>query len=81
MLNKHFSKHGAEFGYSIKKESLAGAQNFIHSDDPKIEIKYRSNGDTVYYSESTNEFVVVDENDIIRTYFKPTHGRYYFDNE
>ena len=77
---RHFRRHASEFGFSTKEEYLAGAQTFICSNNPQIEVKFRENGDTLLYLASTNEFAVVTKDDIIRTYFKPSSGRDYFDH-
>jgi hypothetical protein len=77
-LESHFEKHGAEFGYNTPDEYLDGARRLI-SDQAGVETFTRSNGDILYYLESTNEFCVVSSNGTIRTYFKPQTGRSYWE--
>lgn len=69
-LTEHFEKHGAEVGASTEEEYLAMANAVINNPDSlsKIETDDGDN-DTVYYLESTREFVVVSEDGYIRTYY------------
>ena len=39
----------------------------------------KEDGDFVYYLEDTNEFVVLSKDGYIRTYFRPSGGKKYFD--
>ena len=41
----------------------------------------KEDGDTVYYVEATNEFVVLSTDGYIRTYFLPDSGKRYFDRQ
>ncbi len=80
LLNQHFQKHGNEFSYSTKEEYEAGASAVINN--PKALHKTESkDGDDVYYVEDTNEFVVLSTDGYIRTYFKPSGGKSYYDRK
>ena len=80
LLAQHFQKHGNEFSYSTKEEYEAGASAVINN--PKALHKTESeDGDDVYYVEDTNEFVVLSTDGYIRTYFKPSGGKSYYDRK
>jgi hypothetical protein len=74
-LTKHFIKHGDEFGYATEQEYLQGAQDLTTS-GPQDGVLSRiaSDGDTVYFKPSTDEFASVSSNNVLRTYFKPNPG-------
>ena len=79
-LDEHFAKHGSEFDYETAEEYLAGANRVIN--DPNSLYKTEAeDGDHIYYLESTNEFVVVSTDGYIRTYFRPSAGKDYFDRQ
>ncbi len=79
-LDEHFEKHGSEFDYNNADEYLAGANRVIN--DPNSLYKTEAeDGDHIYYLESTNEFVVVSTDGYIRTYFRPSAGKAYFDRQ
>jgi hypothetical protein len=77
-LSSHFKKHGSEFGFISEDEYLAGAQKFVSTEGNEgVLTKVRNNGDRIIYNPITNEFAVVSDNGVIRTYFKPdplSHG-------
>ena len=80
ILTQHFQKHGNEFSYDTKEEYQAGASAVINN--PKTLHKTESeDGDDVYYVEDTNEFVVLSTDGYIRTYFKPSGGKSYYDRK
>ena len=80
LLTQHFQKHGNEFSYDTKEEYEAGASAVINN--PKALHKTESkDGDDVYYVEDTNEFVVLSTDGYIRTYFKPSGGKSYYDRK
>ncbi|MBR4627625.1 MAG: hypothetical protein IKO47_08010 [Ruminococcus sp.] len=83
-LSEHFSKHGSEFaddfGYKTAAEYEKGASDVINNPDALF--KYEAeDGDGVYYLEATNEFVILSTDGYIRTYFRPSGGRSYFDRQ
>lgn len=79
-LEEHFAKHGEEFEYETADEYLAGANRVINAPDSLYKTE-SEDGDHIYYLESTNEFVVVSTDGYIRTYFKPSAGKAYFDRQ
>lgn len=83
-LEQHFDKHGGEFGdefgYSTAADYEAGASSVIN--DPSSLYKTEAeDGDGVYYIEETNEFVILSTDGYIRTYFRPSAGKKYFDRQ
>lgn len=83
-LSEHFSKHGGEFtkdfGYKTAAEYEKGASDVINNPDALF--KYEAeDGDGVYYLEATNEFVILSKDGYIRTYFRPSKGKEYFDRQ
>ena len=79
-LQEHFEKHGDEFEYATAEEYQQGAGNVINSPNALHKIE-KEDGDDVYYLEETNEFVILSSNGHIRTYFKPSDGKEYFDRQ
>ena len=80
LLNQHFEKHGGEFDYTNTDEYVQGANRVINDERTLHKIE-AEDGDDVYYLEETNEFVVVSTDGYLRTYFKPSAGRKYFDRQ
>lgn len=79
-LESHFSKHGGEFDYSNKEEYLKGANKVISSSEA-LHKNEAEDGDDVYYLEDTNELVIVSTDGYIRTYFKPSGGKDYYNRQ
>src|SRR5690606_15850533 len=81
-LDDHYVKHvirQKEFGNISKEEYLRRAQELVTSEPGgDILVKRRSNGDRLFYNQRTNEFAVLTEDGIIRTFFKPRDGIDYF---
>jgi len=83
-LNQHFEKHGDEFSgdfnYQTAEDYEKGASDVINN--PEALFKYESDdGDSVYYIENTNEFVILSTDGYIRTYFRPSSGIKYFNKQ
>ncbi|MBQ9519683.1 MAG: hypothetical protein IJR59_07300 [Firmicutes bacterium] len=80
--NSHFKKHGAEFGgiYKTAEEYETGADKVAH-DPAALHKLEKEDNDDVYYIEKTNEFVIVSPKGYIRTYFKPSAGKKYFERQ
>ena len=80
--NSHFEKHGAEFGgqYKTAEEYETGADKAAQNPNALHKTE-KEDGDDVYYIEATNEFVVVSKDGYIRTYFKPSAGKKYYDRQ
>lgn len=83
-LNQHFEKHGgefgAEFGYETAEDYELGASDVINDPDALFKLE-AEDGDGVYYIEETNEFVILSVDGYIRTYFRPSAGKDYFDRQ
>ena len=80
LWEEHFEKHGAEFPYDSKEDYLIGA-NIMLENDNKLHKLEKEDGDDVYYLEATNEFIIVSKDGFLRTYFKPSKGKKYFDKQ
>jgi len=80
LWEEHFEKHGEEFPYSSKEEYLEGANIMMENPD-KLHKSEKEDGDDVYYLESTNEFIIISGDGYLRTYFKPSRGKAYFDKQ
>ena len=83
-LNQHFEKHGGEFegdfSYATAAEYEKGASDVINNDSALYKTE-AEDGDGVYYIEGTNEFVILSTDGYIRTYFRPSAGKSYFDRQ
>lgn len=82
MLDKHFSKHAAEFGDITKEQYLqsANALALKEPSDAVVQLK-RSDGSISKYCFDTNEFLVINADGTIRTYFKPKEKEAYWVEE
>lgn len=80
LLNDHYEKHGKEMGFS-SPEAYEAAAGAVVRNPNSLHKKEAEDNDDVYYLESTNEFVVVSTDGYIRTYFKPSGGKAYFDRQ
>jgi len=81
LLDNHFVKHGAEFGYKNADDYLKGAEDFFAKESDDIYQYSRKNGDIVRYDKVNNIFGVAQADGVIRTMFKPSKGMDYFMNE
>lgn len=80
-LTQHYNKHNEDFGYASQEEYEQHASDVVNN--PKALHKTeKEDGDDVYFLESTGEFVIVAKGtNYIRTYFKPSAGKAYFDRQ
>lgn len=82
LLQHHYEKHVGEFGEISIPEYLrranAAADRDLSSDVVQL---LRSDGSTSKYCFSTNEFVVINSDGTIRTYFKPKDKEAYWQDE
>ena len=67
-------------GFSSASEYEKAASDVANSPDA-LHKKEKEDNDDVYYIEATNEFVVVSTDGFIRTYFKPSSGKTYYDRQ
>ena len=75
----HVEKHGQNYGTD---GYITHAVAFANRIDRVNHVSYvRKDGTTVKYSKATNEFVIVDKNGIVNTYYLPKNGikEYYND--
>ena len=80
LLNQHYEKHGKEMGFASAAEYEKAASDVINSLDALFKLE-AEDGDGVYYIEETNEFAILSTDGYIRTYFKPSGGKKYFDKQ
>jgi pyocin large subunit-like protein len=74
----HFAKHGSRLGFKTSIEYLRGAQALTRG-GPGVS-KFQRGTDTLFYKAATNEFAVLTNKGIIRTYFKPKDGIRYWNH-
>ena len=79
LRDSHYEKHGIEMGFSSADEYRKAASDVINDPDALSKIE-KEDGDTCYYIEATDEFVVLSTDGYIRTYFNPG-GKDYFDRQ
>lgn len=82
LLTGHHKKHMKQFGEISVEEYLDLANALADSplSDDVVQL-VRSDGSISKYCFSTNEFVVVDPDGTIKTFFKPEKGRRYWQDE
>ena len=66
-------------GFATKEDYLRGAQALVRG-GPGVET-LQQRGDTLFFKESTDEFAVLSDRGVIRTYFKPDDGRRYWERQ
>src|SRR5918998_1132956 len=64
----HFEKHSAEFGYRTPVEYLRGARDLVGRQG--VQTFTRTNGDRLFYDAARNEFAVLKQDGVLRTYFR-----------
>lgn len=81
-LEGHYNKHGQEFGDISKEEYLARANALLRKETSEniMEIQRQDNS-TSRYDSINNEFLVINEDNTIRTFFKPASGEEYWKYE
>lgn len=82
LLQKKYTKHREEFGDISISEYLHRAAQLADEpvSDDLVELK-RSDNSISRYKFSTNEFIVINEDGTIRTYFKPKDKEKYWEDE
>ena len=82
LLQKHFEKHVEEFGAISIPEYLQRANTLADRElSNDVVSLLRSDGSTSKYCFSTNEFVIINADGTIRTYFKPEAREAYWQYE
>lgn len=74
LLVEHFKKHGPDFGVKTAKEYENLAVDFMTKQKPAgvLEKVRPSDGSTVRYNPATEEFGILGDNGVLRTYYKPS---------
>ncbi len=82
LFNEHYSKHATEFGGMTKEEYARRARKLRDAElaDPVEEIR-RGDGSFSRYNRDTNEFLVINKDGTIRTFFKPKDKEKYWEYE
>ncbi|MEQ6970648.1 hemagglutinin repeat-containing protein, partial [Pectobacterium polaris] len=74
----HWEKHKQEFPeFQNSKQYVEAAHSFVSNPPPGTLVKFRPNGEAVYYNPATNTFAVKKADNVPRTMFKPNpvdHG-------
>ena len=78
---RHFNDHGHEFGYNNINEYSKSAKNFANNNEKGIKSFRAKNGSIYKYNPKTNEFMIITKDGKIITYFKPSGGSGYFENQ
>jgi hypothetical protein len=79
-LMQHYEKHGKSMGFASAEEYQAAASEVVN-DERALHKLEAEDGDDVYYIEETNDFVIVSKRGYIRTYFRPSAGKRYYDRQ
>ncbi|MFD2671262.1 pre-toxin TG domain-containing protein [Marinicrinis sediminis] len=81
-LQKHFNDHKDDFGYTTETEYLNGAKNFLEKSPTSTTQSFVSDGGTYFrYDTATNEFGIINQYGGISTYYKPTDGLKYWQEQ
>ena len=82
LFTKHFEKHQAEYGTISTQEYLRQATLLADAElsDDVVQL-IRSDNSIAKYRFSTNDFLVLNEDGTIRTFFKPKSREAYWQNE
>ena len=80
LLEEHYEKHGEDMGFDSAEDYEQAASDVVTNPEALHKTE-KEDGDDVYYVEDTNEFVVVSTDGYIRTYFYPSSGKKYYDNQ
>ena len=77
----HWTKHGSDFPqYQNAKQYAQGANDFVKN-PPAGTLTKTKNGDTMYYHPQSNTYVVTNSKGEVKTMFKPSRGKAYFDGK
>jgi pyocin large subunit-like protein len=71
-LSRHFAEHGAEFGAATIQDYERLANSFLLGPpSPTMLQCKRQKGDLIRFDTDTGAYGVLDQNSVIRTFFKP----------
>ena len=79
--DEHYEKHGSEFGNITKEQYLQLANDLINDTSDKILHKYSEDGDYMFFNPDNNYFLVLSEDEYIRTFFIPSAGINYWNRQ
>ena len=78
----HYEKHGKEFGDITQEEYLKKANDLINNDSDTILHKTEAeDGDQIFYDTVNNEILFLSADGYIRTYFRPSRGIDYYNDQ
>ena len=78
----HFDKHRLEFGLATKEEYVGLARTLLNSAPQGIIQGFTSaQGNVFRYDISTNSFGIAKPDGVISTFFKPTDGLQYWEEQ
>lgn len=81
-LDEHFDKHGREFGDISKEEYLRKAQQLRDTPNNSVVLYFERHDRThMKYQTKQNEFIAYNDDQMIRTFFKPNDGIKYFERQ
>jgi hypothetical protein len=81
-LQDHFNRHGGDFGSSSPEEYAQQARDFFQrAVEEHLPTKVDSDGTIRIYDPATNEFGSYNADGTTKTYFKPTRGQDYWDDQ
>ena len=82
LLNQHFEKHAQEYGAISVQQYLRQARGLADAETSEDVVQLvRSDNSISRYRYSTNDFIVVNEDGSIRTFFKPVDKEAYWNDE
>ena len=78
-MDRHFARHGAEFGGVTEAEYLRGAQTLRDASvGGTVEESTRPDGTLSRFDRASGAFIAYDPDGTILTFFKPNTGESYF---
>ncbi|MCL2675214.1 MAG: hypothetical protein FWE84_01305 [Firmicutes bacterium] len=77
----HFERHGEEMGFDTPEQYSTAASQFANNSGKGIQEFKAKNGSVYKYDPKTNEFMIIDKNGKIVTYFEPDRGEQYFEDQ
>ena len=78
---KHFRDHGKQMGFDKIVDYSRAAVEFAFSDSESLISFTTADGSIFQYDPKTNEFLILSRNGKIVTYYPPSKGLKYFNNQ
>jgi len=79
-LQDHFDRHGSDFDSKTPQEYAQQANKF-YKNRSQYQVKVDKNGVTRVYDPKTNTFGSYNADGSTKTFYKPTGGQNYFNNQ